>query len=108
MMPKIAMGTEISNRTQLLRELDAAKTKYYVNTKVKAITVRGVECEQNEDALEIAADVIVLAVGQQPYGRDLTQEIYNRGYEISVVGNDTVPTDFETATKGGYLAASIL
>ncbi|MDR1903923.1 MAG: hypothetical protein LBQ88_16770 [Treponema sp.] len=48
--------------------------------------------------------MVVLAVGQKPYGLELIKEIKKAGYKVTVLGDAKKPRKFIDATREGFYA----
>ena len=108
MLPQLAGDMEISNKTQLFRNLNNNAIQQYVSTKVLELTEKEVVCEKDGVRLGIPADVVVFAVGFRSHGSDLYEELLNSTYPVSVINSGLAPANFYQATKGGYYAASVI
>lgn len=63
------------------------------------------EVEEKEVEKTVAADMIVLAVGQRSAGKDLRTELTEKGYHPVVIGDAKRPAKFIDAVTEGYFAA---
>lgn len=85
MRPEIAADMVAAPKHFLLESLKKNEVDVYVNTKVLEIKKQTVIVEQNEEIIEIPADLVVLAIGSRSNNR-LVAELEGR-YPVRVLGD---------------------
>lgn len=105
MMDAVAKDVMFINAASLLRKLDEANVKRYVNAKVTSIDEKGVHVETKDGEGVIYADTIITAFGMKP-NNEIAEKIKKK-YHIKtrVVGDSEKVGKVGTAIRGGFFAA---
>ena len=102
MLDDFARGLESANKIDLMAELEAGGAELISGAKVDC--VEGGTVKYNGQK-EISADYVVTALGMNPQGKALREELLTMGVNVKVVGDAVRARKFLNATQEGYFAA---
>lgn len=109
MVDTVAPGANATNVADVMGRLRKQGVTFELSQKLVAVSPRGVSLEGSDtgEASELAADLVVLSLGNRP-NRGLADELRERGMDVQVVGSAVQDGNISPATHGGYLAARSL
>ncbi|MEG0365284.1 MAG: NAD(P)/FAD-dependent oxidoreductase [Coprobacillus sp.] len=108
MMEEIAKEESSTVRPIMMENFEKHHVDLKTKTKVTAITSHSVEAEDENGAISIPCDYVVLAVGAKPQNFDITA-LTNEGITVDVIGDcNQKAADISRAIEEGYMAASQL
>ena len=102
MMNEFARGLEGANKIDLMTELAEAGTKMIPGAKVNSVDGTTVTYNDTE---KLEADCVVCALGEVSQGKQLKEDLVEKGIVVAVIGDAVRPRKFQSATQEGYFAA---
>lgn len=105
MLPDVALSLESANRDDLMCEFKECSVNTILGATVKTIDAQGIVFVKNGKEDRFEADVIVLSIGQKPFGTELISQLKNEGLNVVAVGDVRKPAKIIDATTQGFFAA---
>jgi 2-enoate reductase len=103
MLPDIlqVQGLNAANKTMLQNLVISHKIGVHTNTKVTAITSKGVQFEENGSTVEIDADTIIASIGYIS-DKSLYEAIKDCGADVHLIGDATKVSNLMGAIWDAY------
>lgn len=105
MLPQVAAALEIVHKFDMFALFKKLGIKSSTSSVVKRIESDGVVYEKDGAEMHTDADMVVLAIGQKPFGLELIEQLEAEGLEVVVVGDAYRPAKIIDAVQAGFYAA---
>ena len=106
LLPDFAAGLEIDNKLELKEDMDKAGIRLILKAKVRSIGNNYVEYEdENGATVRVTNGLLVLSMGQRPYGGELVEALQEAGLCVTVIGDAFKTGKIVDATTSGFYAA---
>lgn len=108
MLPAIAGGLEGSNLADLMTCFAAGGVSVNTESVVQSISPNSVTYKKDNEEQTIQSDLTILSTGMASVGEELTKELRNSGYEVTVIGDANRPRKIIDATTEGFFVGKLL
>lgn len=100
----IAANSQLTQRMDIIDQMDARGIQYQCHSKCVAIDAQGVYVEQEQGNRLIPADNVIICVGNRPCEK-VRDQFNDVAFEVIPVGDCLRAADISHATRTGYDAA---